>query len=301
MKSQTKETNQQKNSSSGLEDAQTKMLNLLDSTPRFDIEVSLKCNLDCVMCPRDKISRDIKIMSPDLMKQLLSWLPEDNVEIIFCGMGEPTLNKHLIGHLQKLSNGKRFIGITSNAASLTLKFIESLVSTGIDILQISFNSLDRNNYERIMQGAKFERVMRNLNYLSKIKNPSFLVELAFTEQKENNHEIENIKNFAAESGFRFQHNVLHTRGGNLTHNYKKKFYPESIGCGIFSRRHFISCVGEILACCHDLSGSTVLGNINQTSFAELLEIKRLRILKKEWFSLCNHCDDLTRITDLEAV
>jgi len=281
------------------EEIDSKILNLLESTPKFDIEVSLKCNLKCIMCPREKISRDIRIMPHDLMNRLSDWLPEDNVEIFFCGMGEPTLNKYLTECLKSLSNGKRYIGITSNAASFTPRFIEHLLSTGINFIQISFNSLSKNRYEHIMKGADFESVMRSLKYLSKVKTPSLYVELAYTEQKENKHEADDIRKFAEELGFGFQHNLLHSRGGNLIHDYKKEYRPNSNLCGIFPRRHFISCTGYILACCHDLSGSTVLGHLNQISFAELLEIKRQRILKKEWFDLCEQCDDLTRINDLE--
>lgn len=296
-----KKSHSKTSSSLSQEDIRPKMLALLEGRPRFDIEASLKCNLNCLMCPREKISRSMGIMPPDLLERLADWLPNENADVFFCGMGEPTLNKHLTAHLKSLSDGKRYIGVTSNAASFTPRFMERLLDSGINFIQISFNSLDKNRYEHIMGGASFERVMGNLEYLSGTKPPSLHVELAYTEQAENSDESDDIRRFAEGLGFGFQHNLLHTRGGHMVHDYKKGCRPNLGLCGIFPRRHFVSCTGDILACCHDLSGSTVLGHVDEISFAELLEIKRERILKNRWFALCGQCDDLTRIRDLEAV
>ncbi len=84
------------------EETLSAMLERLEGAPRFDIEASLKCNLDCIMCPREKISREIGIMSPGLLKGLPDWLHEENAEIFFRGMGEPTLNKGLAAHLKTI-------------------------------------------------------------------------------------------------------------------------------------------------------------------------------------------------------
>ncbi len=208
------------------------------------------------------------------------------------------MNNGLATHLKTLSNGKRRIGITSNATRFTPRLLESLFDAGTDFIQISFNSLHKESCERIMKGARFERIMGNLKRLSAMKPPSVHVELAFTEQEENIDEIGDVRVFAEELGFGFQHNVLHSRGGNLEHDYKKSCRDNVWGCGIFSRRHFISCTGDILACCHDLTGETALGNVDRMSFSDLLEVKRRRIENNEWFRICKHCDDLNRGKDL---
>ncbi len=65
------------------------MLERLEGAPRFDIEASLKCNLDCIMCPREKISRSMEIMSPGLLKGLSEWLPEEYAEIFFAEWENP--------------------------------------------------------------------------------------------------------------------------------------------------------------------------------------------------------------------
>ena len=278
----------------------SRTLALLEQKPRFDIEASLACNLACVMCPRDQITRPVKVMSRALMDRLVDWLPR-SAEIYFCGIGEPTLNKHLCQIIERIVNEQRTVGITTNAMTLDRDLSARLIGAGIDFIQVSFNSLKPDTYRAIMVGADPELIFENLDHLARIKPQHLRVELAFTEQEQNMDETEAVQVFARERGFEVQHNLLHARGGHYSHDYRATSRNEMMGCGIFARRHFISCTGNLLACCHDLGASTRLGNIAEMSFEELLAVKRRRVLDNHWFSICRPCDDINRITDLEAV
>ncbi len=233
-------------------------LKLLDGPYIFDIEATAKCNIKCIMCPREKITRKTKTMPPKLFSILKDWLPQDNTCLCFCGMGEPLLNKHLCNYILSLGNGKRTLGIVTNGTLLLPEFIDRLILTNINFIEISFNSLHKDNCEKIMKGLIYKQIMRNLEYLSKVRPDKLRVKLAFTEQRANSHEIEDIKKFAEKLGFEFQHNIIHKRGGHYLQNYTNN--SKLSVCGIFPKRQFISCTGDILACCHDLKGDTVIQN-----------------------------------------
>jgi MoaA/NifB/PqqE/SkfB family radical SAM enzyme len=269
-------------------------LTLLHGLPRFDIEVSLKCNINCVMCPRDKITRRKSMMSPGLMDVLVDWLPGMESEIFFCGLGEPLLNPNIYGCMAKLHKRKNITGITSNGLLLTPETVHRLIDAEVNFIHVSFPSLNKEIYEGMMKGSLFETVLGHLKYLSEVKPKEIAVELAFTEQPENAGEIEIVKAFARELDFGFQHNVLHTRGGHLNRGYKTDTRGGPEACAVFAGNHFITGEGDILACCHDLEGKTVLGNIKDISFTALLEIKKSRIIKNRWFPLCSKCDDINR-------
>lgn len=277
----------------------TKELKLHEGLPRFDIEASLKCNINCVMCPRDKITRPKSIMSPGLMDVLVDWLPDIESELFFCGLGEPLLNPNIYDCLTTLCKRENITGITSNGLLLTPETVNRLIEAKVNFIHVSVPSLNKDVYERIMNGSTFETVLGHLKYLSEVKPKKLAVELAFTEQQENAGEIEIVKAFARDLDFGFQHNVLHTRGGHFDHDYRPQARGGPGACAVFAGNHFITSEGDILACCHDLEGKTKLGNIKDISFTGLLEIKKSRIIKNRWFGLCSKCDDINRFKNLE--
>lgn len=270
-----------------------KELALLDGPPRFDVEISLKCNVHCAMCPRDKITRPKRIMFPRVMDMLIKWLPH-NGEVYICGLGEPLLNSGIYGFITKLSKRDIRNGITTNGLLLGPDTIHRLTVAGIGFIHVSFPSLNKATYERMMNGSSFEKVMTHLTFLSKVKPDGLDVELAFTEQEENAGEVEEVKAFAQDLGFGFQHNILHSRGGHFKHRYKTGQRGGLMTCAVFARNHFITCQGDILACCHDLEGTTRIGNIEDVSFCGMLEIKKSRISNNRWFPICHRCDDISR-------
>lgn len=273
-------------------------LKLLSGVPRFDVEVSLKCNINCQMCPREKITRPRCIMSQRVMDVLADWLPEKESEIFFCGLGEPLLNRNIYGLITALQMGGRRVGITSNGLLLTPGTANRLIDAGLDFVHVSLPSLNKERYQRMMKGSSFETVLTHLKYLAAIKPHSLSVDLVFVEQSENAADLPAVNALAKEMGFGFQHNVLHSRAGHLRTG--RGVGGESLapggyrGCAIFARNHFITCEGDILACCHDLEGKTVLGNIENISFPDLLEIKKSRIQNHRWFEICSRCNDLNR-------
>ena len=72
-----------------------KELALLNLQPLFDIELSSKCNISCVFCPREKMEKiGMGLMDSKTMASVAEWLPLGS-SVIISGLGEPLLNPRL--------------------------------------------------------------------------------------------------------------------------------------------------------------------------------------------------------------
>lgn len=271
-----------------IKDRKQREIELLNSVPVFDIELSSKCNISCVMCPRAKLTRKHEIMSLDLINTLVNWLPS-NAKAMICGLGEPLLNNNVFFLISSLSKRGIEVGITTNGLLLTENNIDMMLNSGINLIQVSFNGSTEEIYRSIMKNGSFLTIIQNLQYLAKIKTPKLTVKLAVTIQKENKDDVENIRVLANNLGFEVFLRNLHSRGGLLEiENCKPNDSP---GCGIFPKVTFIAASGDVLSCCQDLAGKFILGNIKQNTFEDILSGKKRILDKDNWFPICNHCDD----------
>jgi sulfatase maturation enzyme AslB (radical SAM superfamily) len=279
----------QKQQHLNLHNRKQRELELLNSTPIFDIELSSMCNLSCVMCPRTKLSRNLEIMTLDLIKTLIDWLPS-NAQAMLCGLGEPLLNKDIFFLISSLRKRDIEVGITTNGILLTENYTDMMMASGISLIQVSFNGSTDKTYGSIMKNGSFSTVMNNLQYLAKRKTPELTIKLAVTVQKENIDDIENIQALAAKLGFGVFLRNRHSRGGACAVNNSNQLVNLP-GCGILPKVTFIAANGDVLSCCQDLAGKFVLGNINLNTFEEVLKEKKRIIDQDDWFPICKRCDD----------
>jgi radical SAM protein with 4Fe4S-binding SPASM domain len=263
-------------------------LQLLNSTPFFDIELSSKCNVSCIMCPRIKLRRKQELMSKDTINKLIDWLP-NNSKAMISGLGEPLLNDYIFLLAKGLNKKGIEVGLTTNGVLLTRATINNLIHCNVNFIQISFNGASEKVYNSIMQGADFSAVIDNLKYLAKIKKDHMTVKLAVTAQSSNKDDIANIRAFADNLGFEIFLRNLHSRAGAICDAIKQIDF--SCGCGIFSKVTFIAANGEMLSCCQDMQGKFVLGNIFNHSFDKIMIKKKKIVEKNTWFPICKNCDD----------
>lgn len=265
-------------------------LNLLQEKLFFDIELSSNCNLNCSFCPREFIKRDKKQLSESIVKRLNNWLPYE-CNIMFAGMGEPLLYNKIFELIDKLSNKKRIIGITTNGQLLDDSIIEKIFSSELNFLQISLNELDKNKYRLISGGYDNTNILKALNKISK-KNTNNKIELqfSFVSDNLNEKEIKEQEKFSKKHNATYFSKSIHNRGG---------FHPlqtttKHNDCFIFSQITFINSDGNILYCCHDLPSYSIIGNVQTHTFSEIIELKKNIIKQNKWLKQCNICNDTGR-------
>jgi len=135
------------------------------------ISLTDRCNLKCLYCNPDdfqlRYSKRTDILNFDEILRIIKIFTGSFGfnKIRFTG-GEPFVRKeilHLFEEADKLKSTYNFdVGITTNGTLLEDK-IESLKKFGVDKLNISLDSLDKDKFKLITGKDNFESIMRSIN------------------------------------------------------------------------------------------------------------------------------------------
>lgn len=133
------------------------------------------CNLKCTMCnemfssqfDQSDTFEKHNIYGEPFIQELSKYIP--NLKELICIGGEPFLIKEYYDLWDKLIriNPTCRINITTNGTILNDK-IKNLLEKGNFIINLSFDSLDKETYEKIRVNANFDTVISNMNYFGQV-------------------------------------------------------------------------------------------------------------------------------------
>jgi len=145
------------------------------------VEVSSACDLRCKFCAFSSKSaleyrnHIVKNMDKDTFTLLLEQLkafPDKFKRICFGGMGEVLMNPDLPYMVKEIKNSGIANEVTTftNAVNLTHEMSQGFINGGLDIITISVNGLNSDDYERNC-GVKinYEKFVEQIKYLYKNK------------------------------------------------------------------------------------------------------------------------------------
>ena len=126
------------------------------------IAVTDKCNLRCFYCMPEEGIKFVKkdeLLSYEEMLRVCSILAREGVSKIRITGGEPLLRKGIIDFLSQLSliEGINKIALTTNG-TLTGKYIDELLGMGIDSINLSIDSIDKERFFDITRRDVFDEV-----------------------------------------------------------------------------------------------------------------------------------------------
>ena len=140
-----------------------------------DIEIAAICDLACPFCYRQYVATPDKIMDKKLAFKLIDQASEMNVPSMkFNWRGEPLL-KPKLPEIISYAKSKGILEtiINTNATQLDTKLSKKIISSGHDLMIISFDGGTKKNYEKMRPGRfkknNFESVIKNISNFSKIK------------------------------------------------------------------------------------------------------------------------------------
>ena len=129
-------------------------MDLLRVTP-FPKEIRLEntnaCNARCVICPREKQTRKIGVIAPELVEQIVDEAKGQAIsKFTVQGFGEPLLDENFCRHLRYI---KRQLNCStfsvSNASRITPELADEVVRCGLDKIKISFYGINAQEYESV--------------------------------------------------------------------------------------------------------------------------------------------------------
>ncbi len=143
----------------------------LEFPERLTVELTNHCNLSCVMCPRQKMDRDLGYMDLSLYKRIMDEAGEHlPVALVPFFRGESLLHPHFI-EMMEISRraGIGPVQLTTNAMLLDRGLSEALIGAGIDFISFSLDVLGKGSYEDIRIGGDYERVTGNIEGFLEIR------------------------------------------------------------------------------------------------------------------------------------
>ena len=161
--------------------------NKINNPPlRAHIDIDAKCNLKCEYCwfhnPSNKIQSRVRSTPFSLVKKAISDLGDLGVaSIIISSPGEPWLYPHIIEAIRLIKKKKIKLTINTNLTFDNIKIRNAFATA--DSLNINFSCIDKNLYQRVQSPAdpySYNRLVSNLNFLSKLYNKTRKPELGIT-------------------------------------------------------------------------------------------------------------------------
>ncbi|MFZ5950351.1 MAG: radical SAM/SPASM domain-containing protein [Candidatus Rifleibacteriota bacterium] len=258
-----------------------------------DVELTNICGQNCAFCPRSMLTRPPGFIELEFLKKLLLQLASIKSRVTFCGMGNPLLHpqlKEILLFCRSIS-GLNF-GLTVQAPALGARELDILGETRPGFLEISFPTIDPLLFSQIFPDQKFDDSLENVKQLIKISPPMRGLTIIAVRTAGEKISSQDTLNFWTEKGLTCRITECHSRGGNLPDSgLVTTIGCKKICCGLFAAHSFITWQGRLLSCCHDLSGTTELADLNIQSLEEA-GLKKLEILRESMpFSICQNCDE----------
>ncbi|UCG16052.1 MAG: radical SAM protein, partial [Phycisphaerales bacterium] len=139
-----------------------------DFPPQIQIEVTNRCNLRCIMCTRNQMTRKLGDMSFETFRKIADeWSREPFVGLRIYFLGEPLLHPELermIAYAASVTADRPSagpFGIQTNGMLLTRDRARSLLEAGLWNFAISLDGL-AGDLERIRRGASYPVVEKNV-------------------------------------------------------------------------------------------------------------------------------------------
>lgn len=207
------------------------------------IDASSICQLRCPHCPtgveneRRKAGspvsfRNRTMLSEDLFDALLDQLGEYLFLIMFYNWGEPLLNKNLPALIAKAKALSICTEIHSNfSLRLSDRFIDDLLSAGIDDLAASIDGFSQETYQTYRRGGDFGLAKRNLERCVTARDRLGLrtnIIWNYLVFSFNEHEIESARRHCEAWGILFNTREAYTDNPDWLPSYRRNS-PSSAG------------------------------------------------------------------------
>lgn len=194
--------------------------------------------------------------------------------------------------------------INTNASLLDENMSQQLLDSGLTYLWISVNGYSPETYRESMD-LDFDTVMRNIDVFLDMKKtlgrkrPKVIITTIKTKLVEN--ELEKAREYWAQRDVSFKiHHLDNRTGESVTSDLRVatergKLKPKR-ACDLFLKQAYIVENGDMIICCHDWRQSVVVGNITNSSIAEVWNSDHFKKLIYEYYAekfdnleICRNC------------
>jgi uncharacterized Fe-S cluster-containing radical SAM superfamily enzyme len=236
-------------------------------------------------------------MSECVFKAVSEKLIGEGSLITFSGMGDPLSHPNVFEWICYIREKGVDVGIVINPASLNKEISQKLVKFSPNSITLSFPSLRKSVFEKLCPEVSYDDAFKRTLELIDLARGNVGLRVTGIITGINTGEQEGYVSFWKERGVDSSMSRCHGRGGNLSvpRVYElQSFGLESGMCSLFQFHTFVTWEGEVLACCHDLAGTTQIGSLVNDDVLIIAERKRNVLKGSMPFPVCGQCDEPLR-------
>lgn len=248
------------------------------------IEPTSICNLRCKMCfQTDKFfseKENMGFIDLDFYKSLIDQAVEGGTKALtMASRGEPLLNKNFAQMLD-YANGKFFeLKVNTNCMLMDEKMSHKLLENDISDLVFSIDSADKNQYENIRVGAKFDTVLKNIKNFNEIRakhypNSKIVTRISgvkATEDQDLDKFVEFWSNYVDE--------VAYVNCIDRKDSYNNSATQANYPCKTLWNRMYVWWNGLCNPCDFDYKSNLVLGNAKEKTIKEIWNSTKMQELR----------------------
>jgi len=286
---------------------------LPDFPVKVQIEITNRCNLRCLMCTRNQMTRRVGDMSFEVFRRVADEVVgEPGTVLSMYFLGEPLLNEQLelmVAYLhQRIEDTGTSLqfGIQTNGMLLTRERARLLLEAGLRDFAFSVDGLE-GDLERVRRGASYPVVERNILDLIELGRQMKLNDLAVVISKLcDDPQADEVRRFRER--WEGKVSAIHLLGinkhegnaylaadGQIRQVADRGEPKRRVYCGQ-GQRLLVHWNGDFAFCCSDINRQLELGNIRDRSIRDTWhspEIQRIRekILQADYTDLlaCARC------------
>ena len=142
-------------------------------------------------------------MNMEVFRKILDKLTPDLIHLTLYFQGEPMLNPHFTEMVQMARTKKIFVATSTNGHFLNVENVDKIIKSDLNHLIISLDGLDQQTYEQYRVKGDFQTVVEGIQRLVAARkcahSNSPFIELQFLVMRHNEHQVNQVKEFARES------------------------------------------------------------------------------------------------------
>ena len=277
---------------------------MIDYPERLQIETFMGCNARCTMCSIHNWKRQKGEMTVPLFERIVGEASRfyPDIEVVSLAMdGEPLMGQFISERVAYCKiRGLSNVGFATNGSLLTRDLGKKLLDAGLDWISFSFDTLNKEVYEKKRVNLKYNETITNIhNFIKERDEGDYGTRI-------NVRYLDHEKNSEAFAEY-FQHWNKYLKGHDQIHNGRVfNWYSnegetdiknEKLSCPYPISNIVILRDGTVPLCCKDFNASFMFGNVMSRSLKDIwdsLRWKEVRALHRSErgaeMKICKGCD-----------
>ena len=281
----------------------------------INMEWTSKCNARCLMCPQELIQKP-QLMTREIFDKTLNRIsPERIFRTVIAGYGEPTTHPDFMYFVSQIRQHPGRFDMVTNGQQLNEERLKHLDGS-IDLLVISFSSIQTSVYNHVHAKLDHEKVKENIILAKKIFKKTQLA-ISLTPMVECLDSLPEtiawlkaqgielltmsptLYNRASDTDYKLETQKLrqiikdyslHSQELDFVPSIKditKQYINNKFKCVPRNTDLFISASGDYLYCYNNISHQHTIGHVNELTVDEVLSLREKLTLLPD---LCNGCN-----------